>query len=137
MSPELFVAIIGGLAAVVGFVTLLMRRLPKRIKQATYTQKWRAIQKLCADRATWPDAIILSDDSLDDVLKKRRITGKTMGERMVNAQKKFSNNDTLWNAHKLASHLRSVEGQNITLKELDVKQALTAFRQAMRDMKAL
>jgi len=137
MSPEFLVAIIGASVGVLGVCILLFRRLPKRIKQATYTKKWLEIQKLCADNSTWPNAILLSDETLDTVLKKRKVSGKTMGERMVNAQKKFSNNDSLWNAHKLANHIRHSDSQNLKLNEQDVKKTLMAFRQAMRDMKAL
>jgi hypothetical protein len=137
MSPELGVAIVGTFVAFLGVIMLLIRRLPRRVKQTTYTRKWRGIQILCADKSSWPAAILLSDDTLDDVLKKRKVTGKTMGERMVNAQERFSNNDSLWNAHKLANHLRNNKDGVPKLKEHDVKKTLMAFRQAMRDLKAL
>jgi len=137
MSPELIVAIIGAIVAVLGFSILLIRRLPKRVKQSTYTKKWREVQLLCANKTTWPAAIMASDDLLDEVLKKRKVTGKTMGERLVNGQKRFSNNDALWTAHKLSSHVRHTRDTDPRLKEKDVKQALLAFRQAMRDLRAL
>ena len=137
MSPEFIVALIGAGVALLGVSALLFRRLPRRIKRTTYTKKWREVQLLCANKTTWPAAIIGCDDLLHDVLKKRKINGKSMGERMVTAQKKFSNNDALWTAHKLASHIRHSKDVDPKLKEQDVKAALIAFRQAMRDLRAL
>lgn len=137
MSPELIVAIIGASVAAIGFAALIIRRLPKRIKPIAYTKKWREVQLLCANKTTWPAAIMAGDDLLYEILKKRKFSGKTMGERMVNAQKKFSNNDALWTAHKLANHVRHTRNEDPKLKENDVKQALMAFRQALRDMRAL
>ncbi len=114
---------------------LLIRKLPKRIKTSHYVRKWRDIQKLCAKKSDWSHAIVHADMLLDEVLKKRKIAGKTMGERMVNAQSKFSANDAIWTAHKLANTIRQDGVQK--LSESAVKDTLVAFRQAMRDMGAL
>lgn len=114
---------------------LLIRKLPKRIKTSHYVRKWRDIQKLCANKSDWSHAIVHADMLLDEVLKKRKIAGKTMGERMVNAQSKFSANDAIWTAHKLANTIRQDGVQK--LSESAVKDTLVAFRQAMRDMGAL
>jgi len=135
MSPETIVALAGGLLALFSLLLLIVRKLPKRLKATHYTRKWRDIQKLCADKSNWPQAILLSDLLLDEVLRKKRKDGKTMGERLVSAQKVFTDNEAVWKAHKLANHIR----QNSTdkLKESDVKDALVAFRQSLRDLGAL
>jgi hypothetical protein len=78
---------------------------------------------------------MLADQLLDNVLKKRNKVGKTMGERMVSAQNDFSNNDAVWQAHKFANHIRHTNDES--LQETDVKAALIAFRQALRDLGAL
>lgn len=136
MSPETILAIIGGVLALSGTSFLLSRKLPKRIKAAHYRRKWRELQKMCGDKQTWPDAIVGADKLLDEVLKKRRKPGKKMGERLVAAQKNFTDNDALWKAHKLANHIASSE-EEVKLKEDDVKNSLVAFRQALRDLRAL
>ena len=136
MSPELVVAIIGGAVAVLGFALVVLRKVPKRLKAGKFVNKWRELQKLCAQKETWGAAITQADDLLDESLKKRKKTGKTMGERLVNAEDAFSNKDAVWQAHKLANHVRH-SGDTPKLKETDVKNALIAFRQALRDMGAI
>ena len=135
MSPESIVAIVGGLLVFASLLFIIVRKLPKRLKATHYTRKWRDIQKLCADKSNWPQAILLSDLLLDEVLRKKRKEGRTMGERLVSAQKIFTDNEMVWKAHKLANHIR--QHSEDKLKESDVKNALVAFRQALRDLGAL
>lgn len=137
MSAESIIGIVG--AAIIGLtlVVLLYKKAPKRVKRTKYTRKWRDIQQLCVNSSNWPQAIMLADQLLDNVLKRKNKTGKTMGERMVSAQNDFSNNDAVWQAHKFANFVRQTKDDGEKLKEADVKAALIAFRQALRDMGAL
>ncbi|TXI89330.1 MAG: hypothetical protein E6Q36_03560 [Chryseobacterium sp.] len=137
MSPEMLSAI-GVIIIVVLFVLLfLLRRLPKKVKTKYYVRKWREIQRLCGDKEEWPHAIVHADMLLDEVLRKRRISGKTMGERLVNAQNRFSAHDALWTAHKFANSIRQENSSSTKITEGMVKDALIAFRQALRDLGAL
>jgi len=135
MSPESLVAIGGVILVFASLVIIVLRKLPKRLKATHYTRKWRDIQKLCADKTNWPQAILLSDLLLDEVLRKKRKEGRSMGERLVSAQKVFTENEMVWKAHKLANHIRQHNSDK--LKESDVKNALVAYRQALRDLGAL
>jgi hypothetical protein len=135
MSPEAIVAIVGMVLVVLSMGILIARKLPKRLKAAHYTRKWRDIQRLCAEKSNWPQAILLSDELLNEVLRKKQKSGKTMGERMVSAQKQFTANDAVWKAHKLANKIRTQE--SLRLKETEVKESLIAYRQALRDLGAL
>lgn len=136
MSGEAIVTIVGGSIAALGLIFVIIKKLPKRVKSPHYTRKWRELQRLCADKETWPNAIIDADNLVDEVLKKKRKNGKTKGERLVSAGDDFSSNDALWNAHKLAGKLET-DANSVKLKENDVKEALVAFRQALRDLGAL
>lgn len=135
MSPEKI--------AVVGFVVLLILigaaliffRAPRKVRPKKYLLRWRNIQVSLKDNKLWPMAVMDADALLSEVLKKRKISGKTMGERMVAAQKLFSDHDSVWQAHKLRNKIAHGEIKN--LKELEVKKALIAFRQALRDLGAL
>jgi hypothetical protein len=135
MSPEAVVAVAGSVLVVGSVLIVVARKLPKRLKKAHYTHKWRDIQRLCAEKSNWPQAILLSDELLNNVLRKKQKSGKTMGERMVSAQKDFTSNDAVWKAHKLANKLRT--GEINSLKEQEVKESLVAFRQSLRDLGAL
>ena len=136
MSAESILLIVGVAFAVIGFVFFIVRKLPKRIKRAHFTHKWRELQKLCVEKETWPGAVMDADDLLDEAMRRRRKSSKNMGERLVENQNVFSNNDAIWQAHKLADSLRSSENQP-KLKEREVKESLVAFRQALRDLGAL
>ena len=113
----------------------LLRRRPKALNQEYYTERWQALQKLCKDKATWPLAIIDADKLLDDALKRRRYRGKTMGERLVAAQRDISSNDEVWFGHKLRNRL--VHENNVSLTEKMVKEALIGIRGALKDLGAL
>ena len=118
------------------FITTFMKRRMRRSLNAVYYQgRWKELQKFCADKQTWPLAIIDADKLVDEALKQSRIKGKTMGERLVSAQRDLSNNDGIWFAHKLRNKL--VHEQYTNLKERDVKEALVGFRQALKDLGAL
>ncbi len=122
----------GALLLVLGFVT---RRRKKPLNTTAFTEKWKEAQKLCAQKETWPLAVINADNILDEALKKSGYRGKTMGERLVAAQRDLSDNDGVWYGHKLRNKL--VHESNTRLKEVDVKDALMGIRQALRDLGAL
>jgi hypothetical protein len=132
--------IIAAVAAVViiaatAFVWIFRRKRKRKLKIEHYETRWKALQKLCSDKSTWPLAIIDADKLLDDALKRLRYKGKTMGERLVAAQRDITDNDSVWYAHKLRNKL--VHEDTINLKEPAVKDALKGVRQALRDLGAL
>lgn len=129
----LYIAAAGILVLIIA--ALVKRKLPKRLNQQYFLKEWRYLQAMCGNKDTWPLAIINADKLLDVALKRRRFTGKTMGERMVAAQRKFTNNDGVWFAHKLRNRL--VHEQDVHLREKDVKDALIGIRQALKDLGAL
>ncbi|MBA2279320.1 hypothetical protein H0V99_02690 [Candidatus Saccharibacteria bacterium] len=135
MKTELLIAVIGAGLAILGLITFIARRPRKDLNRKYYQKKWRELQKLCARSETWPMAIILADSLLDEALKKRRFKGKTMGERMVAAQRAMTGNDAMWFAHKMRNKL--VHEVDTKLSEKDVKNALIGIRQALRDLGAL
>lgn len=114
---------------------LVRRRKTSKFTDDYFANHWRALQKHCATRKTWPKALVAADDLLDDALKSRHYKGKTVGERLVAAQHELTSNDTVWFAHKLRNQ---TVGQDVrTLKKQDVLNALAGFRQALKDLGAL
>ncbi len=131
---------LAGVALVILLVLILgatkfARRRSSSLNVEYFSKRWRDLQKMCADTATWPLAIIDADKLLDEALKKSHVKGKTMGERMVTVQRSLTNNDSVWYAHKLRNKL--VHEQFDHLREHDVKEALIGFRQALKDLGAL
>src|SRR5581483_8950063 len=126
---------------VIGIMALLLlSRFGKRFHRKTldasyYEAKWSEVLA----RVKTPEGMILAvidgDKLLDDALIKLGYRGKTMGERMVAAQKTFSNNDSVWFAHKLRNRL--VHEPDTRLRQHDAKTALAGFRQGLRDLGAI
>jgi hypothetical protein len=135
MSGELAVVVsIVILVAIIIVVSFLQRR-PQELRPEYFTKRWKELQKLCKKKDTWPLAVIDADKLLDEALKKKKFKGKSMGERLVSAQRQLSDNDSTWNGHKLRNRL--VHEEKVKLKEKEVKEALVGFRQALKDLGAL
>ncbi len=113
----------------------IFARRGRKLNAAQYEKKWNELQKLLKDTATWPLAIIDADKLLDQALKDRRFKGKTMGERLVAAQREIKYNDEVWFGHKLRNKL--VHESDIKLRERDVKDALLGIKAALKDLGAL
>lgn len=139
MSPEATIALIGMVIIVLTFVVvvlrLLLRRAPMKLNKQKFQTKWRELQAYCKEKQTWPDALITADQLLDKALIKRGYKGKNMGERLVSAQRHFTDNDAVWFGHKLTRKVE--EDPGLKLKESDVKNALKGIGQALKDLKAL
>jgi hypothetical protein len=113
----------------------LFRRPRRKLNPTKFKESWQELQQNCANRKTWPQAIIEADDLLDQALKKRRYKGKTTGERLVAAQHDLTSNDTVWFGHKLRNSIAQADVRK--LKKSDILNALAGFRQALRDLGAL
>jgi len=135
MNTTIIIAGGAGFAVILLVAAVVLFRRKHSLKTEYFQQQWRELQKMCATRENWSQAIIGADQLLDKALKKRRIGGKTMGERMVRAQRTFSDNDGVWFGHKLRSKIESEP--DMKLKENEVKSALIAIRQALKDLGAL
>lgn len=139
MSAEAIAAIVGlviiGLTFIVIFSRLVVKKVPRKLKEEKFLGKWKDLEAFCKDKATWPEALKAADELLDEALKKRRFKGKNMGERMVSAQKMFTNNDDVWFGHKLTKKI--LENPELKLKESEVKNALISFHRALKDLGAL
>ncbi len=128
--------IIAGIAlGLILFVLLAIRFLRRRVNPKKFKDNWLELQKFCASKETWPLAIITADKLLDEALKKKHVKGKSMGERLVTAQRTFHDNDAVWYSHNLAKKL--IDESTIRLKQTDVKKSLLGFRDAMKDLGVL
>lgn len=122
-------------AAVLYILARFGKRIARPLNQKYFEDKWNKL----LDRVKTPDGMVLAvidaDKLLDEALKKRGYRGKTMGERLVSAQRALSNNDGAWYAHKLRN--RIVHEPEVRLKKVEAKNALAGFKQGLRDLGAL
>ena len=131
----LFALAAAGILAVVSvLIGLLLRRRPRELDRVQFKSRWQDLQSHCAQEATWPMAIIDADKLLDDALKRLHYKGKTMGERLVSAQRDITSNDHVWFSHKLRN---KIVHENIHLRKGDVKTALKGYLEALHDLGAL
>ena len=111
------------------------RRLVPRLNRKYFLARWTELLEHLKTPHGMALAVIDADKLLDEALRRRNYRGQTTGERLVAAQRGLSNNDAVWYAHKLRNRL--VHEPNIRLKKSEVKDALSGFRQALRDLGAL
>jgi hypothetical protein len=127
--------IVFGFVVLVGIGYLGKRVVPSKLNQEYYQTRWSELLTSLKTHDGMALAVIDADKLVDDALKKKHFRGKTMGERLVSAQRTLSDNDAVWYAHKLRNRL--VHEQNVRLRKRDVQKALAGFRQALRDLGAL
>lgn len=135
MNLTLILSLVGGLFVLLLIALVYVKRIPKKLKTDKYTDDWKVLQAMCRDKKTWPDAIKHADRLLDKALRRRKFRGKSTGERLASAQRKFSNNDAVWFSHNL--YKKILDHPDVSLKEADVRTALVGFRQGLRDLGAL
>jgi hypothetical protein len=129
----LLIAVVGivVLAVLSRFVNVAKPHLDKRYFEA----RWNELLA----RVKTPDGMVLAvidaDKLLDEALKKHHFKGKTMGERLVAAQRSLSDNDAVWYAHKLRNRL--VHEPNVRLKKREAQAALAGFKKGLADLGAL
>ena len=111
-------------------------KLPRRsLNQQYFQNKWLEVLA----RVKTPEGMILAvidaDKLLDEALKKKGFSGKTMGERLVAAQRSLKDNDSVWYAHKLRNRL--VHEPDVKLKKNETQNALSGFKKGLHDLGAL
>jgi hypothetical protein len=134
MMLYISIAVAVVILAAAGFF-IVKRFRPRALKMDHFQEQWQILQKLLSDKTRWSDAIVEADKLLDEALKKKHFRGGSMGERLVKAQRLFTDNDNLWFGHKLRNKIDT--DPTVKLKETEVKQALMGIRQGLKDIGAL
>ncbi len=109
-------------------------RFQKPLDREYFYNRWFEL----LSRVKTPEGMILAvidaDKLLDEALKKKKFKGRTMGERLVAAQRSLSDNDSVWYAHKLRNRL--VHEPNVRLKKNEAQNALAGFKKGLQDLGA-
>ena len=119
---------------ILALINRLARRRPHTLDQSYFQQQWMELLARVKTPEGMMLAVIDADKLLDEALRKRHFRGKTMGERLVSAQRIITDNDAVWYAHKLRNRL--VHEPNIKLKKREAQTALAGFKQGLRDLGA-
>ena len=102
-----------------------------------YRSKWLEIEQNLArdDAASHQLSVLHADKLLDQALKDKGVAGNTMGERMKSAEKVWKNPNHIWGAHKIRNQL--AHETDVKLNYETALRALTAFKQALKDLGAI
>lgn len=110
--------------------------LPHRsLNQQYFEGKWLELLARVKTPEGMVLAVIDADKLLDEALRKKGFSGKTMGERLVSAQRALGDNDAVWYAHKLRNRL--VHEPNVRLKKNEAQTALAGFKKGLKSLGAL
>ncbi len=130
----LVVAIIFGIAILV-FAGRYSKRFVRPLNHKYFEDRWVELLALVKSPEGMILAVIDADKLLDEALRKKGYKGKTMGERLVAAQRDLSDNDNVWYAHKLRNRL--VHEPNVKMKKNEARNALEGIKKGLRDLGAL
>lgn len=111
------------------------KKIRRNLNREYYEQRWLELLARVKTDDGMILAVIDADKLLDEALKRRGFKGKTMGERLVSAQRSITDNDAVWYAHKLRNRL--VHEPNVKLKKKEAQNALSGFRLGLKDLGAL
>lgn len=133
--------IIFALVLVLGCVLLAFISFSKSGKKyldvEKYRVKWLAIEQQVKrdEESSYHLAVFNADKLLDEALKDRGFAGNTMSERMKSAQKSWSNANHVWTAHKLRNQI--AHESDVRVNYEITRRALAAFKQALKDVRAI
>ncbi len=115
----------------------MTRNTPRALDVERYRSKWMNIEgELKRDSGhSYTVCIMNADKLLDQALRDRGLSGKTMAERMKQYQGKWSNGNGVWAAHKVRNRLAHEEDAQIDYER--ARQALVAYKQALKDVGAI
>lgn len=133
----IFLIVVGVIGAGAFLLIVFTMNRGGQLNTEKYQSKWMKIERSIdpAQPASFQMAILQADSLLDAALKESAARGQTMGERMKYINAKWSNAYHVWSAHKIRN--RIAHEHDMMLDEPTTRRALTAFRQALKDLGAI
>ena len=128
------ILIFGGLLFV--FISMA-KNSPRTLDVDKYRSRWMKIEtSLSRDNEhSHTTCVLEADKLLDQALREKGLSGKTMAERMKQCQGKWTNGNGVWAAHKLRNQLAHETDVRIDYDRS--RQALVAFKQGLKDVGAI
>jgi hypothetical protein len=134
-TPELIALLVVGVFLALVILGLLAFFYSKKLRPKKIRKKWNKIKAKLPKQDQWREALAEADKLLDEALKKKNYTGKTVGEKLVKAEKIFTDKDEVWFGHKLSRAAQ--EKPDMKLKKTDMKRALIGLQRGLKDLRAL
>lgn len=138
INPVLFL-LIGVL--IIAVVMILYIAASKKdnpyLKRERYQAHWLEIENsLNRDTpSSYHMAVLSADKLLDQAMRDCRVKGETMGDRLKSANSRWKNANSVWSAHKIRNQL--AHETDVKISYDTAMQALSAFKQALKDLGAI
>jgi hypothetical protein len=118
-------------------VISLAKNSPRTLDQDKYRSRWMSIESRLKrdDNNSHIVCVLDADKLLDQALRERGLSGKTMADRMKQCQGKWTNGNGVWAAHKLRNKLAHETDARVDYER--ARQALVAYKQGLKDMGAI
>ena len=126
------------IVAVLVFIAIMLTgKRGHHFDKEAYQTRFLAIEnKLKKDNpASYAITIINCDKLLDKAMIEMGVPGKTMGDRLKRAGGRFSNETSVWRAHKLRNVIAHESDVEVSYKQ--AMNAVAIYKQAMRDLGAI
>lgn len=134
-TPEFVVSATVAVLITLVVLILLAFLYSRKLRPRKFKKKWNKIKSKLPRQNQWKEALIEADKLLDNALRKKKYTGKTVGEKLVKAEKIFTDKDEVWFGHKLSRAV--AEKPDLKLKKADMKRALIGLQRGLKDLGAL
>lgn len=119
------------------FVLITFGKRGYKLDVEKYRVSWMEIEQSIDknNEASFHLAIINADKLVDQALKDRGVSGKTMGERLKSTRGQLTDRDAIWFSHKLRNRIAHEPSVNVTYQQ--ARRALAGFKRALKDLGAI
>jgi hypothetical protein len=119
------------------------KKAPKRggggvayLDRTAVTLRWQTIATMAeSGPAGLKNAVSEADKLFDHAMKQQNFRGNTMAERLKQAERRLTDRDSVWRAHKLRNAL--AHDVTFDLVPSQAKGALKDFERGLKDLGAL
>ena len=102
-----------------------------------YRMRWLAVEQslVRGSESSYHLAVLNADKLVDQAMRDLGYGGKTMGDRLKLAKDRFSNRDSIWEAHKLRNRIAHESDAKVGFDH--ARKALAGFKRALKDLGAI
>ncbi|MFY9484385.1 MAG: hypothetical protein WAP74_02055 [Patescibacteria group bacterium] len=117
-----------------GLITMPFRKKASPIDRSRVQAAWQEVERLADGSYQEVKLAVVKADSVVDGVLKLKVIGETTGERLKNAESRFSRqtHNNLWEAHKLRNSIAHEAHFEPDLEDLRV--GVARFRRALQEI---
>lgn len=110
---------------------------PSLLNREKYRCAWLRIENALDKNNldTYHFAVLSADKLLDQALKESGVPGNTMGDRLKDSKKKFSNINQVWSAHKIRNQI--AHDANTKVDFIGCRRALAIYKRSLKELGAI